>query len=283
MLESMSTVVGTSTWPVCHRRRLERQCTAFRFHRNPHHHRRDGPSDGTLHVGFHILSGLELVRRIFIKEACLQFMLHERIGTEGKSLLVTALGIETGWGREQYPWCDSWCAPWVGPMHPCRACSGAVPRQCRHGGICLSCRVNEWKHPPCHCSDRWCVSSPDKSCQWARTSPPNFRCRNPHARYSRLAPSPAVPSWWAPSSGTCGVAAQTVFMEPVEYLMVGEETDLHIIIGKAPVNGFVYGVKMVFAGMRQTEPPEEDMTENCPAQRDLEISLPACLALSARI
>ena len=42
-------------------------------------------------------------------------------------------------------------------------------------------------------------------------------------------------------AGTCGVAAQTVFMEPVEYLMVGEETDLHTVIGKALVNGFVYG------------------------------------------
>ena len=50
---------------------------------------------GTLHVGLHILCGLQLVRCVLIEEAGLEFVLQIGIGTEGEALLTAALGIES--------------------------------------------------------------------------------------------------------------------------------------------------------------------------------------------
>ena len=49
---------------------------------------------GTFHVGLHVLSSLQLVRGVFIKEAGLEFVLHIAVGTEGKTLFTATLGVE---------------------------------------------------------------------------------------------------------------------------------------------------------------------------------------------
>ncbi len=49
---------------------------------------------GTLHVGFDVLSGLELVGSVLVEKACLQFVLHEVVSREGEALLVPTLGIQ---------------------------------------------------------------------------------------------------------------------------------------------------------------------------------------------
>ena len=47
-----------------------------------------------LHVGLHVVGGLELVGSVFVEEAGFEFVLHEGVGTEGKALLSATLGIE---------------------------------------------------------------------------------------------------------------------------------------------------------------------------------------------
>ena len=49
---------------------------------------------GTLHIGLHVVGGLQLVGRILIKERSLQFVLHKGIGAEGKAFLPSAGSIE---------------------------------------------------------------------------------------------------------------------------------------------------------------------------------------------
>ena len=49
---------------------------------------------GHLHIGLHVLRGLQLIRRILIKETGLEFMLQVGVGTEGETLLTTTLGVE---------------------------------------------------------------------------------------------------------------------------------------------------------------------------------------------
>ena len=47
-----------------------------------------------LHIGLHIIGRLQLVGRILIEEARLQLMLHKRVGTESKALLMSPCGIQ---------------------------------------------------------------------------------------------------------------------------------------------------------------------------------------------
>ena len=49
---------------------------------------------GLLHVGLHVVSGLQLVGRILVEETGLQFVLQVRIGTEGESFLPPSGGIK---------------------------------------------------------------------------------------------------------------------------------------------------------------------------------------------
>ena len=49
---------------------------------------------GALHVGFHGCGGFELVGRIFIDERCLKLLLHVAVGRKGKAFLLAAGGIE---------------------------------------------------------------------------------------------------------------------------------------------------------------------------------------------
>ena len=49
---------------------------------------------GVLHVVFHLLSGLQLVRCVLIEERCLQLFLQIAVRAEGKSLRSLALGVE---------------------------------------------------------------------------------------------------------------------------------------------------------------------------------------------
>ena len=46
------------------------------------------------HVGLHIVGGLQLVGGVLIEERCLQFLLHEGVGRIGKALLLPTGGIE---------------------------------------------------------------------------------------------------------------------------------------------------------------------------------------------
>ena len=48
----------------------------------------------TLHVCFHVVGSFQLVWGVFVKEACLQFVLHERISTELITFLMTARSIK---------------------------------------------------------------------------------------------------------------------------------------------------------------------------------------------
>ena len=49
---------------------------------------------GTLHILLHIERSLQLVRRILVNETGLELMLQIRVGAEGKALLTAALGIK---------------------------------------------------------------------------------------------------------------------------------------------------------------------------------------------
>ena len=45
-------------------------------------------------------------------------------------------------------------------------------------------------------------------------------------------------------SAACGIRTETVFMEAVEYLMVGEDAHLHVIVGKAAMQGFLHRLEI---------------------------------------
>ena len=47
-----------------------------------------------LHIGLHIVGGLQLVRGVLIEERRLQLLLHERVGREGEAQLPTTGGIQ---------------------------------------------------------------------------------------------------------------------------------------------------------------------------------------------
>ena len=49
---------------------------------------------GAFHVGLHLGCGFQLVGGVVVKEASFQFVLHERIVTEGKSTFGAPFGIE---------------------------------------------------------------------------------------------------------------------------------------------------------------------------------------------
>ena len=49
---------------------------------------------GHLHIGFHILCGLQLIWGVLIEETGLEFMLQIAVVAEGEAFLATALGIE---------------------------------------------------------------------------------------------------------------------------------------------------------------------------------------------
>ena len=48
----------------------------------------------TFHIGLDVLSGFELVGRIFVEETCLEFVLHETVTAEGKAFLLPTTGVE---------------------------------------------------------------------------------------------------------------------------------------------------------------------------------------------
>ena len=47
-----------------------------------------------LHIGLHIVGGLQLVGGVFIEESCLQFVLQEGVRREGKALLLATGRIQ---------------------------------------------------------------------------------------------------------------------------------------------------------------------------------------------
>ena len=49
---------------------------------------------GLLHIGLHVVRGLQLVGGVLIQESCLQFVLQEGVWREGKTLLFPAGGIQ---------------------------------------------------------------------------------------------------------------------------------------------------------------------------------------------
>ena len=195
----------------------------------------------TLHIGLHILRGLQLVRRIFIKETGLQLVLHKAVGAIGKTFLLATTGVEfdevAGYILD-FTLCfflDT--LPRTGAQLVQAGRLALLAFILGHLVQCMDGDEHDIVILIEQLDDLLCAVAIGDTHK-ASEAPyamidvdnkiPRFELAELFQRERHL-------------TATCTLATQIVLVETVKYLMVGEEATLQGVIGKSLVQGVVNG------------------------------------------
>ena len=187
------------------------------------------------HVCLHLIGGFQLIGSIFIEETGFQFVLHERVCTEGISFLMAPGSIQFNKvARDVFN-------PFLGPLLHSFPCTGADCRQSWRG-LAVFALVFAYFIERMYAYVHFVIVGIDDAnhflisiLRWMWVM---GRGRNGYAYQSGKTPDAQVDMYNVVSwlhflqffqrqshfSSACGIAFQVVFMEPVENLMVGEDT-----------------------------------------------------------
>ena len=196
-----------------------------------------------LHVGLHGLRGLQLVGRVLVEEACLEFVLHETVGTEGETFLLTAQGIQLDevacdildFGLR--PLFQAFPCPRAQLVQPGRLALLATVfahlvqgvNGDEHHIVVLIDNLDDFLHGV----------AIGNAHQTAKLSDPVVYVNHVIADVELLKLFQRKSHFAAPRL----VAAEVILMETVENLMVGEKACLEVIIGKPGMQSTIHGSK----------------------------------------
>ena len=197
---------------------------------------------GLLHVGLHVLCRFQLVGRVFIKEAGLELMLHERVAAEGEAFLVPAFGVEL------YQVAGNVLDLLLGlflKALPCSRTEGAQTRCLACGAAAILAYLVERVYAHIHdvaalvnyAYDLLVGVAHRHTHQSAKLADAKVDMHDKIARIHLLQLFHGERHLARP----CCVALQTVLMETVKDLMVGEEASPYGVVGKALVQRVVHG------------------------------------------
>ena len=197
---------------------------------------------GLLHVGLHVLCGLELVGGVLVEEARLQLMLHEGVAAEGKALLVPPLGIEAD---EVAGDVLDLLLGLLLQTFPCSRAEGAQAWGLASGAAAVLAYLVERVYAHVHDVAVLVYDAYDLLVGVAGRD----AHQTSELTYAEVYVYDEV-AWLhllqllhgeCHLAGPCGVAAQAVLVETVEYLVVGEEADAQRVVGESVVKRVVYG------------------------------------------
>ena len=204
----------------------------------------------TLHVGLHLLRGLALVGRVFVEEARLQLVLQITVFGKGKTLFLSALGIELyqiagnildallGFLLQSLPRTRSECAQaWWFARVGTPVFADFIERMDAHIHLVVVLIDDAY-----HLLIAVAGGHAHQTAEFADTK---IHMNNEVTGLHLLEFLHGERHF----SGTRTVALEVVFVETVENLMVGEATQLERIVGKPFVKRFVHRLEAnVFGG-----------------------------------